>query len=178
MTCLKCVIYESNVFYAFVKMKWSPCMKELFSHITYFWILYLNWFCKPCQSLFIGLRDSYHNLASPNNVRQNLWNFTPSWNWCVFIQLFILSRCASASSSGFPENSGLKDDQFKCGIFCTCCTGCCGTWGGWRCWDIWCWWSCICHAYFMLCTLIMHNIFITYLFFLSLYFKFTCKRFL
>ena len=25
----------------------------------------LNWFWKPNQSTFIGLRDSYHNLASP-----------------------------------------------------------------------------------------------------------------
>ena len=71
----------------------------------------LNWFCKPCQSTFIGLRDSYHNLASPTSVRQSLWTFTPSWNWWVSIQSFVLSWCASASSSVFPENSGLKCDQ-------------------------------------------------------------------
>ena len=87
----------------------------------------LNWFCKPCQSTLIGLKDSYHNLASPINVRQNLWTLIPSWNWCVFIQLLVLSKWASASSSCFPGNSGLKYDQFKCGIHR--CTGCWGVWG-------------------------------------------------
>ena len=72
----------------------------------------LNWFCKPCQSSFIGLKDTCHNLASTNNVKQNPWTLIPSWNWCVFIQSFILSRCASASS-GFPENSGLKCENLN-----------------------------------------------------------------
>ena len=27
---------------------------------------------------FIGLGDSYHSLASPTSVKQNLWTFTPS----------------------------------------------------------------------------------------------------
>ena len=63
----------------------------------------------------MGLNDSYHNLAYPTNVKQNLWTLTPSWNAWVSIQSFILSRCVSASSSGFPANSGLKCDQFNCG---------------------------------------------------------------
>ena len=42
------------------------------------------------------------------------------------IQSFVLSRCASASSSGFPENSVLKCDQFNCGKG-TGCIG--GAWG-------------------------------------------------
>ena len=33
----------------------------------------------------------------------------------MFIQSFILRRCASASSSGLPVNSGLKCNQFNCG---------------------------------------------------------------
>ena len=37
------------------------------------------------------------------------------------------SRCASASSSGSPENSGLKLDQFKCTNCCAC--GACGASG-------------------------------------------------
>ena len=47
----------------------------------------------------------------------------------MFIQSLVLSKCASASSSGFPENSGLKCDQFNCGI---CSAGCCsaGATGG------------------------------------------------
>ena len=74
----------------------------------------------PIQSTLIGLNDSNHNLASPTNVKQKSWTLTPSWNVCVSIQSFILRRCASASSSGFPENSGLKCDQYNC-----------GTWTGW-----------------------------------------------
>ena len=62
----------------------------------------------PIQSTLIGLNDSYHNLASPTNVRQKHWTLTPSGNECVYIQLFVLSLCASASSSDFPDNSGLR----------------------------------------------------------------------
>ena len=40
-----------------------------------------------------------------------------------------MSRCASASSSGFPENSGLKFNQFKCTT--CCCSSFCGC--GWGC---------------------------------------------
>ena len=87
----------------------------------------LNWFCRPCHSTLIGHKDSYHNLASPTNVRQNLWALKPSWNWFVFIQSFILSKRASTSPD-FPENSGLKCYQFICGICCTC-MGWCRAWG-------------------------------------------------
>ena len=31
------------------------------------------------------------------------------------VQSWVLRRCASTSSSGFPANSGLKWDQFNCG---------------------------------------------------------------
>ena len=80
----------------------------------------LNKFCTSCQSTFIGSNDWYHNLTSANNVRQNLWTFTPLTKWCAFIQSFEQSRCASASSSGFSENFGLKFDQFKCTTYCCC----------------------------------------------------------
>ena len=60
---------------------------------------------------------------------KNLWNLTPSTNWCVFIQSLLWSRCASPSPSGFPENSGLKWDQFKCTMCGTGCCGACGTAG-------------------------------------------------
>ena len=39
------------------------------------------------------------------------------------IKSFILSKCASTSSSGFPANSGLKHYQFNCGKCCIGCTG-------------------------------------------------------
>ena len=80
----------------------------------------LNKFCNSSQSTFMGSNEWYHNLASPNIVRLNLWTFTPLTKQCVFIQSFEQSRCISASSSGFPENSSLKSDQFKC-IICCCC---------------------------------------------------------
>ena len=75
-------------------------------------LIYFN----PIQATLIGLNDSYHSLASPTNVRQKHWTLIPFGNACVFIQSFVMSRCASTSSSGFPENSGLKCDQFNCGI--------------------------------------------------------------
>ena len=74
--------------------------------------------CNPVQSTTIGLNDSYHILASPVKVKQNLCTFATSGTLCVSINLFVLNRCASASSSGLPENSGLKYDQFNWG-----CTG-------------------------------------------------------
>ena len=127
-------MYESKV--SVFSSKWNDCHKWNNCSLLFpiFEYCCLNWFCKPCQSTFIGLEDSYHNLDSLTNVKQNLWTFTPSWNWCVPIQSFILSKCASASSSGFPENSALKCDQFNCGmccIGCTVCGGACSTCGAW-----------------------------------------------
>ena len=51
-----------------------------------------------------------------------MMDLTP-WNAYASIQLFVLRRCASASSSGLPANSGLKCDQFNC-----------GAWAGWIDW--------------------------------------------
>ena len=81
--------------------------------------LNLNKFCNLGPSTFIGSNEWYHNPASCNSVRQNIWTFTPLTKQCVFIQSFEQIRCASASSSGFPENFGLKFDQSKCK--CCCC---------------------------------------------------------
>ena len=105
-TCHMHSTYESNV--SVFSSKWTDCHVWNSCSLVFpiFEYCCLNWFCKPWQSTFIGLRDSYHNLASPTNDWQNLWTFPPSWNWCVSIQSFILSRCASAYSSGFPEYSG------------------------------------------------------------------------
>ena len=75
-----------------------------------------NWFCNPFQSKAIGLSDSYHNLTSSTNFKQNHWTSTASGKAWVFIQSLVLRRCASASSSGLPANSGLKGDQFNWGI--------------------------------------------------------------
>ena len=44
--------------------------------------------------------------------------------------MLVLSKWTSESSFGFPENSGLKCDQFNCGICCACYVGCCNAGGG------------------------------------------------
>ena len=77
----------------------------------------------------MGSSDWYHNLASPSSVKENFWTLIPSTKWCVVIQSLAQSRWASAYSSGFPENSGLKWDQFRCTTWCAGCTGCCGACG-------------------------------------------------
>ena len=76
----------------------------------------LKLFCNPFQSKAIDMNDSYHNLAFPAKVKQNLWILWPSWNAWVSIQSVVLRRCYSTSSSGLHANSGLKWDQFNCGI--------------------------------------------------------------
>ena len=68
----------------------------------------LNKFCKPYQSTFMGVKDSYHNLVSPTNVKQNLWTLMVSRKWFAVIQLLVLNKWASASPSDFPKNSGLN----------------------------------------------------------------------
>ena len=111
---------------------WNSC-SHVFPTFKY---LCLNKFCSSDQSTFMGSKEWYRNLASPNSVRQNLWTFTSLTKWCAFIQSFEWSRFASASSSGFSENSGLQFDQF----ICKCCF--CG-------WSCGCWSSCCCcHCWF------------------------------
>ena len=82
--------------------------------------------CKPCQSALMDVKDSYHNLASPTNVKQNLWTLKPSRKWCAVNLLLVQSEWVSASDSGFPENSGFKCDQFKSTTCCPQCAGCVG----------------------------------------------------
>ena len=79
--------------------------------------------CSLVQSTTIGLKDSYHSLASPVRVKQNLCTFATSGKLCVSIQSFVLNNWASASSSGLPANSGLKYNQFNCGIWLITWTG-------------------------------------------------------
>ena len=69
---------------------------------------FLNCSCKAGQSLVIGCRDSYHTLASPTNVKQNLPTFKSSSILLIFIQSLVQRRWASAFSSGLPANSGLN----------------------------------------------------------------------
>ena len=73
---------------------------------------HLNLFCKAGQSLSKGTSDSYHNLASPVNVKQNHLTLTSLEKLCASIQSLVLRRCDSASSLGLPENSGFFPIQF------------------------------------------------------------------
>ena len=118
------VTYES--FVSVFSSKWNDChaWNNCSLVLPIFQYCCQNRNCKPCQCTFIGSKDSYHNLASPTNVRQNLWTLIFSWKWCMLIQLLVLSKWTSASSSGFPENFGLKCYQFKWTICCACCAGC------------------------------------------------------
>ena len=45
------------------------------------------------------------------------------------MQSFVLSKCDSASLSGFPENSGLKWDHFNSGICGAGCSNACSAQG-------------------------------------------------
>ena len=57
-------------------------MKQLFPIFEY---CCLNCSCNASQSFAIGLNDSYHNLASPTSVTQNLYTFTYiSWKIVCF----------------------------------------------------------------------------------------------
>ena len=112
---------------------WNNC-----SHVLpNFEYLCLNKFCNWGHVVFSnGSKDWNHNLASPSRVRQNLWTFTSSMKQWAFIQSLEHSKCASAFSSGFPENSGLKVDQF---IFKCCCPA-----PSWFCCCWFCCWFCPC----------------------------------
>ena len=76
----------------------------------------------------------YQSLVSPINVRQNLWTLSLFWNLWVSIQLFVLSKCTPVSLSGFPENLGLKWDQFNGSMCSMSCCSACGAWGTWGAW--------------------------------------------
>ena len=92
--------------------------------VVYEYYLILKYLClnKFCNCAHVvsprGSREWYHSLASPNSVRQNLCTFISTLKWWASIQSFECSRCASASSSGFPKNSGLKFDQLRCISLC------------------------------------------------------------
>ena len=73
-----------------------------------------KWSCNAAQCNCAVPKVSYHNLASAVRVKQNLLTLASAGKLWVSIQSLVLRRCASASSSGFPENSGLKYDQFNC----------------------------------------------------------------
>ena len=136
MTCLIWCMEASIVSVFPSKWKnlyaWNSCslVLPIFEHCC------LNEFCSPIQSSFTSLRESYQSLASPVNVRQNLWTLSLSWSLWVSIQTFVLSKCSSASLSGFLENLGVKWDQFNGGI---CSMGCCSACSGL--WDLRSWWS-------------------------------------
>ena len=89
--------------------------------------LCLNKFCNCAHVVSPkGSKEWYHNLASPNSVRQNLCTLMSCSKQWASIQSFEHCRWASASSSGFPENSGLKFDQLRCMCLCLTASWCWG----------------------------------------------------
>ena len=98
----------------------------------------LNLSRKPCQVYCCcwTFKVTYHKLAYSISVKQNLLTFWSSGKSCITIQFSFLKRCASTSSLGFPEKSGLKWDQFNW-LFTIGAGGCTsnglelpGSWGG------------------------------------------------
>ena len=107
----------------------------------------LNKFCNSHQSTFIGSNDWYHNLASPNSLRQNLWTFTLSTKWCAFIQSFewevLLLYPHQVSLKILVWNlTSLKNYLLLLFILWLWL----GLWQGWG--EIWCW-----NTFFMICHL-------------------------
>ena len=98
-------IFSSNLN---VLQAWNSC-SGVFPIFEY---CHLNLFCKVGQSSSNGASDSYHNLASPINVKQKHLTLSPSGKLCASIQSLLLRRWDSASSSGLPENSGFFLSNF------------------------------------------------------------------
>ena len=90
-------------------------MKILLSGVTKFRILLPEMLSQGWPIYFYGPERFIPNLASPVRVKQNLCTFASCGKLWVSIQLLVLNKCAMASSSGLPENSGLKYDQLNCG---------------------------------------------------------------
>ena len=91
-----------------VLQAWNSCSGVL----PIFDYCHLNLFCKAGQPLSKRASDSYHNLASPVNVKQNHLTLTFLGKLWASIQSLVLRRCDSASSSGLPKNSGFFPTQF------------------------------------------------------------------
>ena len=162
-----CVTYASIVSVFSSKWKDLHACNSCSLVLPIFQYCCLNKFCKPCQSMFTGCKDLYHNLASPTNVKQNLLTLIPSKKWCALIQSLVWSNWASASSSCFPENSGMSMwPSYLLNLLplsrhvvsgCLVLMWRLHAWLSWlakRGWNIWCKWSCICHALFILIILI------------------------
>ena len=150
-------IYNFSVF---IESEWSPC-NNCSCVLPNFEYLCLNKFCNWSHVASPkGSRDWYHNLVSPNSKRQNLCTFISSSKQWAFIQSFECNKCASASSSGFPENSGLKFDQFKCRCLCLAASWC---WG----WSCPCLWLGVAAPYSWFAIVLLYNLYVLHSLFLQ-----------
>ena len=114
-TCLTFYMYPSIVLVASSNWKNLHAWKYCSLVLPNLECCCLNLSCKPAQfnCCCWMFRVAWHNLASPVRVKHNHLTFWSSGKSCVVIQSIILNKCASASSLGSPENSGLKWDQFN-----------------------------------------------------------------
>ena len=116
-TCIVCVTQPAMVFRILIKIKWPACMEQLFPGVAYSGVLLPK---LSLQTIAIYCYGSGWSIPYPyitNDVKKLLHSLTPSGNPHVCIKSFILSRCASASSSGWHANSCLKIEQLNA------CTG-------------------------------------------------------
>ena len=72
-----------------IKVKWPPCMEKFLCGTTYSGELLPKLSLDHSSPLLWVWSDSYHSLASPINIKQNLCTFPPSVNIGVSIQSFI-----------------------------------------------------------------------------------------
>ena len=108
-------------------MEWSLCMKQQYPSIAYLGKLSSKSLLQIPQLPWNWCLYWYHSLVSPARFGGNLltpWSAGKLW---VSTQSIVLSKCASRSSSGSPENSGLQYDQFI--ALGAGGTGCVGIWG-------------------------------------------------
>ena len=62
-------------------------MEQLFRSVPIIEYCHLNLFCKVAQSSSNGANDSYHNLASPINVKWKCLTLSPSGKLCASIPI-------------------------------------------------------------------------------------------
>ena len=74
-------------FHILIIMKWPPYMEYLLSCLPNFEYCCLNCSCNPVQSTTLCLNNSYHNLASPVRVKQNLCNICYLWEIVLHLLL-------------------------------------------------------------------------------------------
>ena len=68
------VLYYESIYCLYISVKWKDLhtWNSCSLVLPIFEYCCLNEFCNSVQSMFIDIKDLYHNLASPVSVKQNL----------------------------------------------------------------------------------------------------------